>query len=179
MINRNHALLLIVDIQGKLAEIVHQSETLLRNARILIEGANVLDIPIVVTEQYPKGLGHTVPSLTEVLGDASVIEKSSFSCCGEFAFEVRLNELHKTDIILCGIETHVCVYQTAKDLIGLGFNVHLVTDAVSSRTAENRELGIRAIEQLGARLTGTEMVLFEMLQVSGTEEFKAISKLVK
>ncbi len=179
MINRNNALLLVVDIQGKLADIVHQSETLVRNAHILIEGAKLLDIPIVATEQYPKGLGRTVPSLAEALGDASVIEKSSFSCCGEFTFEVRLNELHKTDIILCGIETHVCVYQTARDLIGLGFNVHLVTDAVSSRTAENRELGIRAIEHLGARLTGTEMVLFEMLEVSGTDEFKAISKLVK
>lgn len=179
MISQSNSLLLVVDIQGKLANIAHQSEFLLRNARILIEGAKILDVPIIATEQYPKGLGHTEPSVAEALGDVTIIEKGSFSCCGEFAFEVRLTEMHKTDIILCGIEAHVCVYQTARDLIGLGFNVHLVTDAVSSRTAENRELGIQAIERLGARLTGTEMVLFELLQVSGTEEFKAISKLVK
>ncbi|MCZ7557250.1 MAG: hydrolase [Bacteroidia bacterium] len=179
MIDRKHTLLLVVDIQGKLAEIAHESAHLLRNARILIEGAKILGIPIVYTEQYPKGLGPTESNLAELLADAIRIEKDSFSCCGAFEFEVKLTELHKTDILLCGIEAHVCVYQTARDLIGLGYNVHVVSDAVSSRTPANRELGIHAMEQLGAKRTGTEMALFELLQVSGTDEFKAISRLVK
>ena len=179
MITRNNSLLVVVDVQGKLADIVHQSGEMQRNVRILVEGMNLLEVPVIVTEQYPKGLGHTVPAIAEVLGEAPVIEKSTFSCCGDFAFEVKLTEAHKTDVILCGIETHVCVYQTARDLLGLGYNVHLVTDAVSSRMEENRKLGINTIERLGARLTGTEMVLFELLTESGTEEFKAISKLVK
>jgi nicotinamidase-related amidase len=179
MIDRKHTLLLVVDIQGKLAEIAHDSAMLLRNARILIEGAKILGVPVVYTEQYPKGLGPTESTLAELLTDAVRIEKDSFSCCGAFDFEVKLTELHKTDILLCGIEAHVCVYQTARDLLGLGYNVHLITDAVSSRTAANRELGIRVMEGLGAKLTGTEMALFELLQLSGTEEFKAISRLVK
>jgi nicotinamidase-related amidase len=179
MIDSKHTLLLVVDIQGKLAAIAHDSAMLLRNARILVEGAKTLGLPIVYTEQYPKGLGSTEPGLAELLTDATRIEKDSFSCCGAFDFEVKLTELHKTDILLCGIEAHVCVYQTACDLLGLGYNVHLVTDAVSSRSAANRELGIRVMESLGAKLTSTEMALFELLQVSGTEEFKTISKLVK
>jgi nicotinamidase-related amidase len=179
MITTNNTVLVVVDIQGKLAEIAWRSADLLRNARILIEGMHILDIPILATEQYPAGIGHTVPVIQEALKDAPVLEKGTFSCCGSLQFESKLSELHRPDVLLCGIETHVCVYQTAVDLLGLGYNVHLVTDAVSSRTEENRALGIRAIERLGARPTSVEMALFELLVKSGTEQFKAISKLVK
>ncbi len=179
MLNTEHSLLLVIDVQGKLADLVWRSERLRDNIRILIEGMRVLGVPMVATEQYPRGLGPTVEPIARALGDAPVIEKNSFSCCGEFAFEVKLNELHKTDIIVCGIETHVCVYQTTRDLLDLGYNVHLVTDAVSSRTEDNWKLGMEKCKTLGAKMTGTEMVLFEMLRKSGTEEFKAISKLVK
>ncbi|MCB2204780.1 hydrolase [bacterium] len=179
MLTTEHAMLLVIDVQGKLAELVHRSGQVQNNTRILIEGSKVLGLPVVATEQYPKGLGHTVDAVASALGDAPVIEKSSFSCCGERDFDLKLNELHKTDIIVCGIETHVCVYQTVRDLLALGYNVHIVTDAVSSRTEENWKLGVRKCETLGAKLTSTEMLLFELLQVSGTEQFKAISKLVK
>jgi nicotinamidase-related amidase len=172
-------MLLVIDVQGKLADLVQRSELTQKNIRILLEGMKVLGMPVVATEQYPKGLGHTVPAIAELLGDEPVIEKSSFSCCGEFAFETLLTELHKTDIIVCGIETHVCVYQTVRDLLGLGYNVHLVTDAVSSRSEENRELAVSVCTSLGAKPTSTEMVLFELLKESGTEQFKAISRLVK
>ncbi|MBR9974540.1 MAG: hydrolase [Bacteroidetes bacterium] len=179
MLNPDHAMLVVIDVQGKLAELAWRAEAIQKNIRILVEGMKVLEVPVVATEQYPKGLGPTVPSIAEILGDAPVIEKDTFSCCGDFAFEKHMLEIHKTDVIVCGIETHVCVYQTTRDLLALGYNVHLVTDAVSSRTEENWRLGIDVCAELGAKKTGTEMVLFEMLQRSGTEQFKAISKLVK
>lgn len=179
MLSAAHALLLVIDVQGRLAELAWRSESIRKNIRILIEGMKALEVPVIATEQYPKGLGPTVPDIAELLGDTTVIEKTSFSCCGEFAFETRLTELHKTDIIVCGIETHVCVYQTTRDLLALGYNVHLVTDAVSSRSEENWKLGVDACIALGAKRTGTEMVLFELLRVSGTEQFKTISSLVK
>ena len=179
MLKSEHALLLVIDVQGKLANLAWRSERMQNNIRILIEGSRILDIPMLVTEQYPKGLGHTIDSIALLFGDAPVLEKNSFSCCGEYAFELKLNEMHKTDIIVCGIETHVCVYQTVRDLLDLGYNVHLVTDAVSSRTEDNWRLGVETCRSLGAKITGTEMLLFEMLRESGTERFKAISKLVK
>ncbi|MBE0643754.1 MAG: hydrolase [Bacteroidetes bacterium] len=179
MLTTAHAMLLVIDVQGKLADLAWRSEQLQKNIRILIEGMKVLGVPVVATEQYPKGLGGTVPAIAELLGDTPIIEKNSFSCCGEFEFESKLTEMHKTDIIVCGIETHVCVYQTTRDLLTLGYNVHLVTDAVSSRTEENWMLGIDVSRSLGAKLTGTEMVLFELLKESGTDSFKAISKMVK
>ena len=179
MLTTKHTLLLVIDVQGKLADLAWRAETIQKNVGILIEGAKVLDIPMVATEQYPKGLGSTIPAIAEKLGDARVIEKNSFSCCAEYDFEIMLTEMHKTDIIVCGIETHVCVYQTVRDLLALGYNVHLVTDAASSRTEENWKLGVRKCETMGANLTSTEMLLFELLRKSGTEQFKAISKLVK
>lgn len=172
-------MLLVIDVQGKLAEKAWRSEVMQKNIRILIEGMTILGIPIVATEQYPQGLGHTVAPVAALLDSKAVIEKDTFSCCGAFAFESKLTELHKTDIIICGIESHVCVYQTARDLLALGYNVHLVADAVSSRNEENWKLGVDVCTSLGARKTGTEMVLFELLRESGTGEFKAISALVK
>lgn len=179
MLNQEHALLLVIDVQGKLADMVWRSEQIQSNIQVLIEGMHVLGVPVLATEQYPKGLGPTVEPIAAALGDAPVIEKNTFSCCGEFNFEVKLNEMHKMDIILCGIETHVCVYQTARDLLELGYNVHLVTDAVSSRSEDNWKLGVDKCKTLGVKLTGTEMVLFEILRKAGTEQFKAISNLVK
>jgi len=179
MPTRTNSVLIVIDVQGKLADAVQRSELLQENVRKLIEAAHILDIPILVTEQYPKGLGHTVPLLSKALADAPVIEKTSFSCCGALQFEHAMMELHKTDVILCGIEAHVCVYQTARDLLARGYNVHLVSDAVSSRTEENRHVGIHAMERRGAVLTSTEMLLFELLEESGTEMFKKISSLVK
>jgi nicotinamidase-related amidase len=179
MLTTAHTLLLVIDVQGKLADLAFRSETIQKNIGTLIQGMDVLGIPVVATEQYPKGLGHTVEAIAALLGDTPILEKSSFSCCGEHAFEVKLTELHKTDIVVCGIETHVCVYQTVRDLLALGYNVHLVTDAVSSRSEENWQLGVRKCETLGAKLTSTEMLLFELLRYSGTDQFKAISRLVK
>jgi nicotinamidase-related amidase len=179
MIDIHNSILVVVDFQGKLAQIVHNAEETLKNAAILIQGMKVLDIPVIATEQYPKGLGHTVAAIADHFDGVPVLEKGTFSCCGDTAFMERLKTEGRQHVILCGIETHVCVYQTAQDLINNGYAVHLVTDAVSSRKEENRNLGIHKIESLGAKLTSTEMALFELLKISGTDQFKTISKLVR
>jgi nicotinamidase-related amidase len=178
-ITPSDSVFVIVDIQGKLARITQAADTLFANVRILVQGMKLLGVPVIVTEQYPQGLGHTVEEVAQELGGIPVIEKMAFSCCGEPAFMQALLDTGRHNVILCGIETHVCVYQTARDLIAAGFVPHLVTDAVSSRSSDNRQLGIHRIEMMGGVLTSVEMVLFELLKESGTANFKAISKLVK
>jgi nicotinamidase-related amidase len=179
MITPKETLLLIIDVQGRLAQGVVQSATLDTNIGKLIRACTILDVPILLTEQYPKGLGSTIASLKELLPGNVAVEKLSFSCCGTLEFMRQLRSFNRNDILVAGIEAHVCVYQTAVDLIEFGYNVHLVTDCVSSRTEENRLLGIRCIEKAGASLTSTEMAIFELLRVAEGERFKAISKIVK
>jgi nicotinamidase-related amidase len=179
MITPKETLLLIIDVQGRLAQGVVQSATLETNIGKLAKACAILDVPVLLTEQYPKGLGSTIESLKELLPDNVVVEKLSFSCCGTPEFMRQLRSFNRNDILVAGIEAHVCVYQTAVDLVEFGYNVHLVTDCVSSRTEENRLLGIRCIEKAGASLTSTEMAIFELLRVAEGEQFKAISKIVK
>jgi nicotinamidase-related amidase len=178
-IETHNTVLVVVDVQGKLARIAHDSDTLIHNVQVLIRGMKVLGVPVIVTEQYPQGLGHTVEEIQQELEGVEVIEKSAFSCCGEPTFMASLMNMGRHNVLLCGIEAHVCVYQTARDLLNNGVHPHLVIDAVSSRTVANKELGIRKIESIGGLLTGTEMALFELLRESGTENFKTISRLVK
>ena len=179
MITSKGTLLLIIDVQGRLAQCVFQPTVLENNISKLIRACANLEVPVMVTEQYPKGLGHTIDSLRELLPDSVPVEKISLSCCGNEEFMRRLRSFKRNDILVAGIETHVCVYQTAVDLLEFGYNVHLVTDAVSSRTEENKLLGIRCIEKAGASLTSTEMAVFEILHVAEGERFKAISKIIK
>ncbi len=179
MITSKGTLLLIIDVQGRLAQCDFQPTVLENNISKLIRACANLEVPVMVTEQYPKGLGHTIDSLRELLPDSVPVEKISFSCCGNEEFMRRLRSFKRNDVLVAGIETHVCVYQTAVDLLEFGYNVHLVTDAVSSRTEENKLLGIRCIEKAGASLTSTEMAVFEILHVAEGERFKAISKIIK
>ncbi|NMW21442.1 MAG: hydrolase [Chlorobiaceae bacterium] len=179
MMTSKETLLLIIDVQGRLAQGVFQPAVLETNIIKLVRACRILEVPILVTEQYPKGLGHTIDSLRELLPDSVPVEKLSFSCCGNAEFMRQLRSFNHNDILVAGIETHVCVYQTAVDLVEFGYNVHLVTDAVSSRTEENKLLGIRCIEKAGASLTSTEMAVFELLRVAEGERFKAISKIIK
>ena len=180
---RSDALLLIIDVQEKLMPVIDRNADVAANIERLIRGCHLLDaIPILVTEQYVKGLGQTIEPLRRALEETAgyqPVEKSCFSAqgCGEFVAAMRM--LKKKQIIVAGIETHVCVYQTATDLIAAGYDVTIVADAMSSRTAENRELAIRRMTAEGAHLGSTEMVLFELTVNSGTDEFKAIAKLVK
>ncbi len=179
MLEISTTILVVVDFQGKLARITDRSETVLRNAQILIQGVKLLGIPLVVTEQYPQGLGHTVEEIARHIADIPVIEKTAFSCFGSDEFKARLASYRRRQVLLCGIETHVCVYQTARDLLAHDYEIYLVTDAVSSRTPENRQLGIHRIEEMGGILTSTEMALFELMKDTQIEAFKPISKLVK
>ncbi len=179
MITPKEALLLVIDIQSRLAPAVFQSDRVIKNTGKLIRACKLLGVPVVHTEQYPKGLGQTVDELEELIGEETPFEKLSFSCCGNDGFMKRLRTLGRNDILVVGMETHVCVYQTCVELLEFGYNVHLVTDAVSSRTDENRALGIRRIERAGAVPTSTEMAIFELLRVAEGDTFKAISKIVK
>ena len=179
-LERERALLVVVDVQERLFPHIHEHQLLEKELVRLVEGCRELSLPIVVTEQYTKGIGPTIGSVRDALGDDyRPMEKMCFSCVGDEAFLEAINTLGRQQIILCGIESHVCVYQTAIDLLDRGHYVYLVTDAVGSRKASNRDLAFRRIEQAGGTLTSVEMALFELLVVSGTDEFRAVSRLVK
>ena len=179
MLKKENAILVLVDIQGKLATLMHNKEQFFENAARLIKGARALEMPIIWNEQLPEKLGPTIPELKELLEGLSPLEKNSFSCCGNPDFMERMKSLGRRQVLLAGMETHVCVYQTAPDLLAEGYEVYLVTDAVSSRTLENKQIGIQAIRDLGAKLTSVEMALFELLEVAEGDRFKQIIDIVK
>jgi nicotinamidase-related amidase len=158
------SLLVVVDVQGKLAQLMHDKDTLFKNIRILIKAAKMLDIPILWCQQCPDSLGPTVTEIAQLLTDCEPIDKSSFSCCGEEDFNIRLNESSRQQIILCGIETHVCIYQTALDLHRKGFYVEVVADAVSSRTLENKQIALGRMTAGGINISCTEMALFVLVK---------------
>lgn len=170
-LDRSTAVLLIIDVQERLMPVIANREQVEANIVRLVRGAQILGVPIVITEQYVKGLGHTVTAVREALGDAyKPIEKACFS---------GYRDLERKQVIVAGVETHVCVYQTVSDLLAHDYEVTLVADALSSRTLENKETALRRMITDGANLSSTEMALFELTVVSGTDEFRAISKLVK
>ena len=166
-------------MQGRLAQLMHDREILFKNIRILIQAAKILDIPILWCQQCPDALGPTVPEISELLCDAQPINKSSFSCSGDERFSAALQKLGRKQILLCGIEAHVCIYQTAVDLLRMDYEVSVIADAVSSRTSENKEIGLAAARAEGAKIASTEMALFELLRTADHPKFKQIAKLVK
>jgi len=179
MFNRTNAALIIIDIQGNLAQAMYDKENLFNNNVKLIKGFKELNIPIVFTEQIPQKLGKTLPVISQELEGIEPIAKETFSCWNDRNFINQLKALDRKHVVLAGIECHVCVYQTALDLISNGYNVHLVSDAVSSRTPENRQIGIDAIKSAGAHITSTEMVLFELLRTAADPKAKELFKIVK
>jgi nicotinamidase-related amidase len=181
-IRRESAVLVVIDVQERLLPAIHESDALLKRLDVLARGCHTLGVPIVVTEQYVKGLGPTASPVKAMLDETygyKPIEKMCFSSfgCGEFA--TQLEALGRKQVIVAGIEAHVCVYQTALDLLDGGYDVYVVTDAVSSRRTSDREAALARLAAEGAKVVSSEMVLFEMTVTSGTEEFKAISRLVK
>ena len=179
MLDRFTSILIVTDIQGKLAGLMHERESLFRNSGILIEGMKVLGVPILWVEQYPEGLGPTVPEIASLLEGLSPLPKKTFSSLRDpeilSAFECH----HRSRAIITGIETHVCVYQTSMDLIDRGYETHIPVDAVSSRTALNKQVGLDKIARAGGHLTSVEIILFEMLGSAESKEFGPIRKLVK
>jgi nicotinamidase-related amidase len=171
--------LAVIDVQGKLAQLVVDKEALFKNIRILIRAAQILHIPVLWCQQVPEALGPTVPEIAELLTGSEPIDKATFSCCGQERFNAELNALGKEQILLCGIETHVCIYQTAMDLMEGGLDVTILADAVSSRTAQNRHVALTRLAAEGAHISSTEMALFELLKTAKHPQFKDIAKLVK
>jgi len=171
--------LVLIDVQGKLANIVHESETLLKNIEILIQGAKLLDIPIVWLEQYPEGLGATKEVLQQHLITEKPIAKKVFSACQNDLFQGEIKELKCDHFLVVGIEAHICVYQTVMELLQAKQHVEVVVDAISSRTLENKMIAIDKMKAAGAGVTSVEMALFELMRTAEHAHFKTISKLIK
>lgn len=179
LINRNDTLLLIIDVQDKLAATMNQRAKVISNIQKLVFTAEKLNMPVIVTEQYPKGLGKTVPEIIENLNKYEPIEKVTFSCCKENKFINKLKEVNKKNIIICGMETHVCVQQTSLELVELGFRVYVIGDATCSRRKESWKFSLHRIRASGAVVTTAESVIFELLESSNQPEFKDILSIVK
>lgn len=171
--------LLIIDIQERINAVMKFRERVVKNTVKLINGFKILNVPIFITEQYRKGLGPTDRFILEALGQPDIVEKLNFSCCAEESLMGQLRTKNIKQVVVTGIETHVCVLQTCLDLLAQGFQVHLVTDAISSRRKLDHEAAIDRLEQAGVILTSTESAMFELLEQAGTPEFKQISQLIK
>ena len=179
MLQTQETVLVLIDIQGKLAQIVDDSEFVIGNIEKVTQGVRLLGLPVLWLEQYPKGLGPTVEQIAQHLTDIEPIEKITFSAYDTPEFVNRLEATGRKKILLAGIESHICVYQTAAHLLQNGYEVEVLADCVSSRTAFNREIGLQKMVQLGAKVTSVEMALYEMQQIAKGDTFKAISKLIK
>jgi len=166
-------------VQEKLFPLIHEHELLAKNMSILIQGLKVLGVPMLVTQQYTKGLGGTINQISDAIGDYSHIEKMAFSCCGDEGFMTEFNKLDKKNVILAGIEAHVCVLQTTLDLLEAGYQPVVIEDCVFSRFPVNKKVAIERMRQAGAIISTFESILFELTEVSGTDLFKSIVKLVK
>ncbi|BAI80158.1 isochorismatase hydrolase [Deferribacter desulfuricans SSM1] len=179
-LKRDDAVLVVVDIQKKLVKIMPEKvyEKILKNNQILIKAAKILNIPVIYTQQYTKGLGETVDELKELLTDEHV-EKLTFSCCKEQSFLEKLKSLGRKSVILTGMEAHICVLQTAIDLLENGYNVFTVADAVCSRFKDNWKFGLEYMRDAGAKITVVETVLFQLLERSDAKEFKEVQALIK
>ena len=173
--------LAVVDVQERLYPHMHEAEALLQRLDVLVRGLEIVGVPVIVTQQYTKGLGPTIAPLRACLGPAAddPVEKLAFGCCDEPTFRQRLQAAGRRMVVVAGIEAHVCVLQTVLGLREGGWTPVLVADAVSSRRATDRDVAIRRMELEGALVTTTESLLFELLRVAGTETFRAVSRLVK
>lgn len=179
MLDINNTLLTIIDVQGNLAHAMHGKETLFKRIKQLIKGFTALEIPIILTEQNPKGLGPTLPEIKELLPDITAIPKMSFNCCDDKGYMEALKSYGKKRVLVAGIESHICVYQTATALLDMVYEVEVVTDAVASRFPENRKLALKKMERMGIEMTGVEMALFELLKTADHEKFREIIKIIK
>jgi nicotinamidase-related amidase len=166
--------LIVVDIQEKLLPPIFQKEQLVRNAKLLIRAAGVLKIPAIVSTQYAKGLGKTVPEVASLLPETEAIDKNLFSCFGSEAFCTLLKRLpgNRNTLLLCGMESHICVAQTALAALREGYLVHVASDAVSSRTEWNWKIGLERMRAAGAMISSTEMMIYELMRSSSSEAFK-------
>jgi nicotinamidase-related amidase len=179
MLKPENTVLVMIDMQGKLWNVMYEKEALLENAQKLVKGIQVLGVPVVLTEQNPKGLGPTLPELMQFLPETQAVPKFSFSCCQDKGFQQALSALKRKQVLICGIEAHICVYQTALELLGSGYEVQVVADVVSSRVVRNRDITLSRLQSEGAKLTVSEMALYELLQTAESPRFKEMLKVIK
>lgn len=177
-INEKDCLLLIIDIQEKLVKMINNS-LIINNATKIAKTARILNLPTIITEQYPKGLGYTIEGIKNEITDAKYLEKTNFSALNEFSIKEEISKVNKKQIIILGIETHICVLQTAFDLLKEGYEVFVIKDASASRNEENNKLALQRLIHAGAQILSTEMVIFELLKSSKHPNFKEIQALVK
>ena len=176
---KENTLLLVIDVQEKIFATMHEQIEMEENIIRLIKGAKAMDIPIVWTEQYTKGLGRTIKSVRNALQDYKVMEKKAFSCMGDHSIKNRIKSYGKKQILICGIEAHICVYQTALDLMERNLDVYIASDAVMSRKKLNYHLALERLRDIGAKITSVEMALFEIQKVAEGDTFKVIAELIK
>ena len=180
-LDANQCALVVIDIQEKLLPAMQRRDELLRNCRLLIRLAGILEIPVLLTTQYVRGLGGTVPEIAELLPDVTPIDKMEFGCFGRDEFRTKLHELpgQRTTLLLCGMESHICVMQTALGGLESGYLVHVASDAVTSRTDWNWRLGLERMESAGCVISSTEMMMYELLRRSGSAHFKEMLQYIK
>ena len=178
LLQKETTALLVIDVQERLMPVIHGQEQIFASVNKLLRGAEILGLETIITEQYPKGLGNTCKEV-ELGENKTLIEKVCFSCMQSEPVTEQLKLTNKKSMIICGVESHICVLKTTLDALKQGYEVHVVADAVSSRTAENKQIALDRMRQAGAFISSVEMVLFMLLDKAGTDEFKAISKLIK
>jgi nicotinamidase-related amidase len=179
LLDRNRSALVLIDFQERLFPNVHEHQRVMARIDLLLSAANLMHVPVLLTEQYPKGLGNTVEEIRKALPQAQPLEKMDFSCAAAPGFRELLSSLHRDQIVLTGIETHICVAQTALDLASQGENVFVVADATSSRRPLDAQTALQRMEQSGLTIITAESVVFEWLRRAGTEEFKALQPKLK
>ena len=179
MLQVENALALAVDFQDRMMPLISDNEEVARKAAMFLKGCRILDIPILVTQQYTKGLGETIAPIREALGEFEHIEKITFSCYKNEEFRKKLEQLGKKDIIVTGVEAHICVQQTVLDLLDHGYSVYVLVDCISSRFSTDRKFSMKRMEIAGAVFTTMESILFEMLVSADHPQRKEITKLVK
>jgi nicotinamidase-related amidase len=179
LLSAKEATLLVVDVQESFRKQIKDLDLLTRNITILGEAAKILKLPVFVTEQYPQGLGQTIDEIRAALGEHHKLAKVAFSCCQAEGFMEQLEATGRKQVIVCGIEAHVCVSQTVHELMAAGYQPHVIKDAIASRFERNKDIGWEKMIASGAVPSSVEMALFEMLSQSGTDQFKAVQRLVR
>ncbi|MCB9771763.1 MAG: isochorismatase family protein [Candidatus Omnitrophica bacterium] len=179
MFSITNSALLVIDVQGNLAQRMHKAEHLLERICLCIKAAKIMELPIIYTEQIPAKLGKTTSTVAELLRDIIPIEKTTFSCWENPDFVQKIQSLKRSQIFVVGIEAHVCIFQTVSDLLKANFKVQIVTDAVSSRIEDNKTIALTRMKDLGAILTSSEMMATELMRTAEYKYFKEILSLIK
>lgn len=179
LFTKENSIVLLVDYQERFVKVLHDNEQTIKNIKLLLSGANIYKVPLYVSEQVPEKLGPTISDFKELLKDATFFSKTTMSCCGKPSFLDALKSKNISKVAVCGIEAHVCVEQTCLDLIYNGFQVHLATDAITSRLLYNKPIAIEKMKSAGGIISSVETILFEMAYEAGNEEFRKLQQLFK